>query len=67
VSVASCAVRRPGIAVQSPAETLARHEWGRSIVLWGRATGRGCKKSWDRLPACHFPRISDRLEAYPTQ
>jgi hypothetical protein len=25
------------------------------------------KKSWDRLPACHFPRISDRLEAYPTQ
>jgi len=25
------------------------------------------KKSWDRLPACHFSRISDRLEAYPTQ
>ncbi len=25
------------------------------------------KKSWDRLPACQFTRISDRLEAYPTQ
>jgi hypothetical protein len=24
------------------------------------------KKSWDRLPACHFPYVSDRLEAYPT-
>jgi|GEM_PF-7082046 hypothetical protein len=29
--------------------------------------GEPVKKSWDRLPACHFPRISDRLEAYPTQ
>jgi alcohol dehydrogenase class IV len=29
--------------------------------------GEVVKKSWDRLPACHFPRISDRLEAYPTQ
>jgi putative transposase len=29
--------------------------------------GEVVKKSWDRLPACHFTRISDRLEAYPTQ
>ncbi len=23
-------------------------------------------KSWDRLPACRFPCVFDRLEAYPT-
>jgi hypothetical protein len=28
--------------------------------------GEVVKKPWDRLLACHFPHIIDRLEAYPT-
>jgi hypothetical protein len=43
-----------------PPHTNSFHQRPRSLV-------EVVKKSWDRLPACHFPRISDRLEAYPTQ
>jgi hypothetical protein len=39
-----------------------------SVQRGAAATLRGevVKKPWDRLLACHFPHIIDRLEAYPT-
>jgi hypothetical protein len=37
-----------------------------AVLRIGSIRVEAVKKSWDRLPACHFPHIFDRLEAYPT-
>jgi len=63
------------IKVRYSYRTGAIEDWLRDDILVPQAVARFTgrfreevvKKSWDRLPACHFPRISDRLEAYPTQ
>ncbi len=60
-STPRCSYTRQGYRPGTPAGTPT------AVDPLSARRGEVVKKSWDRLPACHFPRISDRLEAYPTQ